>query len=67
MEKILESLIAQGPIAAVLGGGIWWLAARLKESEAKADKRIDAVEARAEACEKDRDRLWQRIAELAER
>lgn len=75
---ILEAVAAQGPVAAVLAFGLVWLAARLKDSENKADQRIDAMEARhderlnaverrAAACEEDRAKLWGKLAELFEK
>jgi sensor domain CHASE-containing protein len=76
--ELLDTLASQGPVAAVLAFGMVWLASRLKESEQKADKRIDdmeakhdqridAVERRAAACEEDRARLWGKLAELFEK
>jgi hypothetical protein len=49
MDKALEQIVAQGPLAAAMAVAIWWLASKIKD------------------CEIDRQRLWDKISEIAQR
>lgn len=63
-QRILEQILAQGPFVAGLCFALYWLSGRMQQAEAKADQRISAVEKKADDCEKDRLRLWARVARL---
>ena len=63
-QRILEQILAQGPFVAGLCFALYWLNERMKAAEGKADHRISAVEKKAEDCEKDRLRLWSKLARL---
>ncbi len=49
MDKAMEQLVAQGPLAAAMAVAIWWLASKIKD------------------CEIDRQKLWDKVSELASR
>ena len=63
-QRILEQILAQGPFVAGLCFALYWLNGRMESAEGKADQRISAVEKKAEDCEKDRLRLWSKLARL---
>lgn len=63
-QRILEQILAQGPFVAGLCFALYWLNGRMEAAEQKADQRISAVEKKADDCEKDRLRLWSRLARL---
>lgn len=63
-QRILEQVLAQGPFVAGLCFALYWLSGRLSSAEAKADQRISVVEKKAEDCERDRLRLWAKLARL---
>jgi hypothetical protein len=43
MEKAMEQLVAQGPLAAAMAVAIWWLASKIKDCEIDRQKLWDKI------------------------
>ena len=76
--KILESLIATGPVAVILAVAVWWQTkgnqALVNQLNAERGDRLDTMDAeikhlrdRSESCERDRIDLHKQIAVLTAR
>lgn len=43
IEKMVDALVAQGPLAAAMGIAIWWLASKIKDCEIDRSKLWEKV------------------------
>ena len=59
MEESLSKLFAQFGVSGLIGGLLW---IALKELRADMRERIGKLETKVDACEKDREKLWERLA-----
>lgn len=76
VAKILESLIATGPVAVILAVAVWWQTksnqALVNQLNAERGERLDGMDAeikhlrdRSESCERDRIELHKQVAVLS--